>query len=138
MWEGKFILEIDRNREVMLRALTHHKNLLITVSNDKQNEDLSQGVRYLLQREANLPLELIYRVIEILENNEPVQISSLEEHISLLETTLKIYKTDLGTVSETMRSKYPELFTHKEPPNITKEFELIDEVLEGVKLKRRL
>jgi len=138
MWEGKFTLEFDRNREVMLRALTHHKNLLITVSNDKQNEDLPQGVRYLLQREANLPLELIYRVIEILENNEPVQISSLEEHISLLETALKIYKTDLGIVSETMRSKYPGLFTHKEPPNITKEFELIDEVLEGVKLKRRL
>ena len=135
MWQGRYTLEIDKNIAVMVSALNHYKDRLNTLSYDKQNEDLPVAVRTLLQREVNSSLEVVDETLEILKSRDDVKIGSLEEHADLLETALKIYKTDLGTVSETMTTKYPVLFGHKESPDITKEIVLIDKVLEGVKLK---
>ena len=135
MWQGRHTLEIDKNVAVLVSALNHYKDRLNTLSYDKQMEHLPVGVRALLQREANSPLELIDSIIEILKSRDDAKIGSLEDNADLLETALKIYKTDLGTVSETMTNKYPGLFGHKESPDITKEIVLIDKVLEGVKLK---
>ena len=135
MWQGRYTLEIDKNVVVMVSALNHYKDRLNTLSYDKQMEHLPVGVKALLQREANSSLELVDSIIEILKSRDDVKIDSLEDHADLLETALKIYKTDLGMVSETMTNKYPGLFGHKESPDIAKEIVLINKVLEGVKLK---
>lgn len=133
MWKGRYTFEIDKNVAVMVDALNHYKDRLNTLSYDKQMEHLPVGVKALLQREANSPLELIDSIIEILKSRDDAKIGSLEDNADLLETALKIYKTDLGTVSETMTNKYPGLFGHKESPDIAKKILLIDVVLKGVK-----
>jgi len=133
MWRGSYAFETDKNRNVMITALEHYKSRLTGVSNDKQLEDLPKAVKILLQNEANTPIQTINTVIEILKSNEYGRISTLEHSVSLLENSLKIYKTDLITVSETIASKYPRLFGHKESPNITEEIEIIDKVLEEIK-----
>ena len=133
MWQGRYTLEVDKNVAVLVSALNHYKDRLNTLSYDKQMEHLPVGVRALLQREANSPLELVDSIIEILKSRDDVKIDSLEDHADLLETALKIYKTDLGTVSEAMTNKYPGLFGHKESPDITEEIRIIDEILEQLK-----
>jgi len=135
MWEGSHTFEIDKNVIVMVTALKHYKHRLETISHDKQVENLPVGVRDLLQREAKTSLELIDKIIENLNSQDYNKISSLEHYTDLLETALKIYKTDLQTVSETMASKYPGLFGHKESPNITEEIGIIDKILKEIKIK---
>jgi len=133
MWKGRYAFELDKNVAVMVTALKHYKHRLETISHDKQVEDLPVGVQDLLQREAKTPFELIDKVIDILNSRDEARIYELENHTDLLENALKIYKADLQTVSETMASKYPGLFGHKESPNITEEIIIIDEILEQLK-----
>ena len=133
MWKGRYTFEIDKNVAVMVDALNHYKDRLNTLSYDKQMEHLPVGVKALLQREANSPIELIDSIIEILKSRDDAKIGSLEDNADQLETALKVYKTDLVTVSETMANKYPGLFGHKESPDIAKKILLIDVVLKGVK-----
>jgi len=135
MWEGRYTFELDKNVAVMVTALKHYKHRLETISHDKQVENLPVGVKDLLQREAKTPFELIDKIIDILNSRDDIRIGSLEDYINLLETALKIYKTDLVTVSETMASKYPGLFGHKESPDIVKEIGIIDKILEEIKIK---
>jgi len=130
MWKGRYAFETDKNAAVMVTALKHYKHRLETISHDKQIEDLLVGVQDLLQREAKTPIEFIDKIIDILNSRDEARIYDLEHHTDLLENALKIYKTDLQTVSETMVSKYPGLFGHKESPNITEEIRIIDELLE--------
>ena len=130
MWKGRYAFELDKNVAVMVTALKHYKHRLETISHDNQVENLPVGVKDLLQREAKTPFELIDKVIDIFNSQDEARIYELEHYTDLLETALKIYKADLQTVSETMVSKYPGLFGHKESPNITEEIRIIDELLE--------
>ena len=134
MWKGRYAFETDKNRNVMISALEYYKSRLAGVSNDKQLEDLPKAVRDLLQNEANTPIETIDTVIDTLKSQEYSRINDLEHSVSLLENSLKIYKTDLETVSKTMASKYPGLFGTKQSPNITEEIETIDSILEEIKI----
>jgi len=133
MWTGRYAFEIDKNAAVMVTALKHYKHRLETISHDKKVENLPVGVQDLLQREAKIRFELIDKAINILSSRDEARIYELEHHTDLLQTALKIYKADLQTVSETMASKYPGLFGHKESPDITEEFRIIDELLEQLK-----
>jgi len=130
MWKGRYAFELDENVAVMVTALKHYKHRLETISHDKQVENFPVGVQDLLQREAKTLFEPIDKVIGIFNSPDEARIYELEHYADLLETALKIYKTDLQTVSETMASKYPGLFGHKEPHDITKEIGIIDEILE--------
>ena len=133
MWRGRYAFDSEKNTKVMISALEYYKNRLNDISNDKEVKDLPKAVKILLQNEANTQNNDINYCVGILKEENP-QLNLLHQHVSLLETALKIYKTDLQTVRETMASTYPGLFGTKQSPNIVEEIGVINKVLDEIKI----
>jgi len=128
----EIFLKEGHGDKIVIKALTHYKKRLETISSDPQVKEFGGGIAMLLGQEGQKTSAQIQPIIDRI-NVGVLESSTLEQvryDVPIIIKALNCYQVDIQKIVKNMQEKYFELFD--EPKNLNQDLPLIAQALEKI------
>ena len=132
VWLGKIFLKEGHGDKIVIKALTHYKKRLATISSDPQVKEFGMAMAMLVGQEGQKTSAQIQPIIDrinigVLENSTLDQVSY---DVPLIIKALNCYQADIQKIVKNMQEKCGELFD--EPKNLNQDLPMVAQAIEKI------